>query len=149
MVVFFSKRLEPFTSMLNKLLFYADFQSFKLSGQSMSGARYRAIERGPVPNNFHSIFDYMANNNSIIIDHMVFPNGYEGEQFLVSAERQFNQDLFSDAELDVLEKVAAHFRDTSTTDIIAYSHREKAWTENEKDKSMISYKDYAFELSGI
>jgi hypothetical protein len=80
---------------------------------------------------------------------MVFPNGYEGEQFLVSAERQFNQDLFSDAELDVLEKVAAHFRDTSTTDIIAYSHREKAWTENEKDKSINSYKDYAFELSGI
>lgn len=32
---------------------------------------------------------------------------------------------------------------------IHYTHKEKAWTENEKDKSMISYKDYAFELSGI
>ncbi len=147
MVVYFSERLSPFTTKLNKLLFYADFVSFKLYCQSMSGARYRAIDRGPVPNNFHSIFDFMANNGSININHVVFPNGNEGEEFRANPNRQFNRELFSDAEIKVLERVSSHFKEISTSDIIEYSHKEKAWIENAKDKKMISYKDYAFELS--
>ena len=147
MVVYFSERLQPFTTKLNKLLFYADFKAFKLTGQSMSGARYRAIDRGPVPNNFHSIFEYMANNGDIVLDHVVFKNGSEGEQFHTVPDRVFNPEIFSDVEIGVLEKIANHFKDISTSDVIEMSHKEKAWLENEKEREMISYKDYAFGLS--
>jgi uncharacterized phage-associated protein len=147
MVLFFSERLTPFTTKLNKLLFFADFLSFKLHGQSISGARYRAIDGGPVPNNFHSIFDFMANHKSIIINHVVFPSGFDGEQFIASPERPFNQELFSPEELGVLGKVADYFKDVSTADIIDVSHKEKAWIENQLDKNLISYQDCAFQLS--
>ena len=44
-------------------------------------------------------------------------------------------------------KVVTVFKDTSTSDIIEISHKEKAWIENEKERKIISYKNYAFDLS--
>lgn len=148
MVVFFSEQVEPYKTKMNKLLFYADFLMFKQSCFSISGVRYNAIDRGPVPNNFQSIFEYLANNNSIDIYTTEFPQGYSGEQFKARKDRPFNADLFSETELAVLEKVSTVFKATSTNDIIELSHLEEAWKKNEKDKSVISY-EYAFELNQI
>lgn len=148
MVVFFSDRLSPFKTKMNKLLFYADFLMFKQSCFSISGVRYKAIDMGPVPNNFQSIFEYLANNDEIEIYNIEFPNGYTGEQFKARKDRMFNADLFTEKELNNLEKVASAFKETSTGDIIELSHLEEAWKKNEKDKGLISY-EYAFELNQL
>ncbi|MDH5642316.1 MAG: Panacea domain-containing protein, partial [Nitrospira sp.] len=34
---------------LNKILFYSDFLAYKVNGQSITGADYFALERGPAP----------------------------------------------------------------------------------------------------
>ena len=47
----------------------------------------------------------------------------------------------------MLDTVVLKFKNVSTKNIIALSHLEKAWIENEKDRKVISYKDYAFDLS--
>ena len=147
MVIFFSAKLQPWKTKLNKLLFYADFLNYKKTGFSMSGARYRAINMGPVPNNFNSTFEYMANKGEIDVWITEFPNGAEGEQFRPNKNRNFRQELFSELELSVLGEVVTVFKDTSTSDIIEISHKEKAWIENEKERKIISYKNYAFDLS--
>lgn len=77
-----------------------------------------------------------------------FPQGYTGEQFKARKDRPFNYKLFSESELEVLEKVATTFKSTSTNDIIEISHIEEARKKNEKDKSIISYEN-AFELCQI
>lgn len=148
MVVFFSEQIEPFKTKMNKLLFYADFLMFKQSCFSISGVRYRAIEMGPVPNNFQSIFEYLTNNDYIDIYYTQFPQGYTGEQFKARKERPFNQELFSETEMAVLNKVAEVFKESTTNNIIETSHLEDAWKENEKEKNIISYK-YAFDLTQI
>lgn len=148
MVVYFSEQVKPFKTKMNKLLFYADFLMFKQSCFSISGVRYKAIDKGPVPHNFQSIFEFLANKDEIDIFTTEFPQGYTGEQFKARKERPFNADLFSKDELEVLEKVATVFKPTSTNDIIELSHLEEAWKKNEKDKSVISY-EYAFELNQI
>lgn len=148
MVVFFSDKLSPFKTKMNKLLFYADFLMFKQSCFSISGVRYKAIDMGPVPNNFQSIFEYLANKDEIDIYTTEFPNGYTGEQFKSRKDRKFNAELFSENELKTLEEVASVFKETSTNDIIQLSHLEEAWKKNEKSKSVISY-EYAFELNQI
>lgn len=145
MVVFFSEKIEPYKTKMNKLLFYADFLMFKQSCFSISGVRYKAIEMGPVPSNFQSIFEYMANNNEIDICTTEFPNGYVGEQFKARHDRGFNAALFSATELETLEKVANAFKSTSTNDIVEISHLEQAWKNNIKERGIISY-EYAFEL---
>ena len=148
MVVFFSEKLSPFKTKMNKLLFYADFLMFKQSCFSISGVRYKAIDMGPVPTNFQSIFEYLANNNYLDIHTTEFPQGYTGEQFMAKKDRSFNANLFTKNELETLEKVADVFKETSTNDIITLSHLEEAWKQNEKNKRVISY-EYAFELNQL
>ncbi len=148
MVVYFSEKVQPYKTKMNKLLFYADFLMFKQSCFSISGVRYKAIDRGPVPNNFQSIFEFLANQNEIDIFSTEFPQGYTGEQFQARKDRPFNANLFSEAELEVLEKVGTVFKSKITNDIIELSHLEEAWKKNNKDKSVISY-EYAFELNQI
>jgi putative zinc finger/helix-turn-helix YgiT family protein len=148
MVVFFSEQIEPFKTKMNKLLFYADFLMFKQSCFSISGVRYRAIDLGPVPNNFQSIFEYLANNQFIDIHYTHFAQGYTGEQFKARKERPFNKELFSESELSVLNKVVAIFKESSTSEIIETSHLEEAWKQNEKERNVISY-TYAFDLTHI
>jgi hypothetical protein len=148
MVVYFSEKIEPFKTKMNKLLFYADFLMFKQTCFSISGVRYKAIDMGPVPNNFQSIFEYLANKDEIDIYTTEFSNGHVGEQFKARKDRPFKVDLFSENELEVLEKVATVFKPTSTNEIIELSHLEEAWKKNEKGKSVISY-EYAFELNQI
>lgn len=146
MVVYFSDKLSPFKTKMNKLLFYADFLMFKQSCFSISGMRYKAIEMGPVPINFQSIFEYLANKDEIDIFTTEFPQGYIGEQFKAKNDRPFRVELFSENELNVLEKVANVFKPTSTNQMIEISHLEEAWKKNEKNKSVISY-EYAFDLN--
>ena len=148
MVVYFSEKLAPFKTKMNKLLFYADFLMFKQSCFSISGMRYKAIDMGPVPNNFQSIFEYLANNDEIDIITTEFPSGYSGEQFKARKDRKFHADLFVESELKTLEKVATAFKDRSTLEMIKISHFEEAWKKNEKYKNVISY-EYAFELVQI
>ena len=147
MTAFFAERLEPYKTKMNKLLFYSDFLSYKNTGFSISGVRYVAINRGPVPNNFQSIFEYQHNSRVVYVQVENFGE-YFGERFLPSHNKSFNAEVFTRAELEVLEQVATHFEKTSTKEIVELSHKEPAWTKNQEEKKMISYR-YAFDLSQI
>ena len=146
MVVFFTEKLQPWKTKLNKLLFYADFSMYQQTGFSISGVQYRAIPMGPVPNNFNNIFEYLANKDEIDIYYTTFQNGGVGEQFQPNSSKSFNKELFTDSELQTLHSVAERFKNTSTNEMIDISHKEKAWIENIADKKLIDYR-YAFELN--
>lgn len=148
MVVYFSAVLSPYKTKLNKLLFYADFSHYKQTGFSISGVRYRAIDMGPVPNNFQSIFEYIQSSNKIEIENVFIDNDITGELFKKQADYTFKQELFSESEMEVLEKVADLFKQTKTREIIEMSHEESAWKETIQTKSLIPY-SYAFELKHI
>ena len=145
MVVFFTEKLQPWKTKLNKLLFYTDFILYQETGFSMSGVQYRAIPMGPVPNNFNSIYEYLANNDKIDIYYTNFANGGTGEQFKPNSGKTFQSDLFTEKELEILNTVAIRFKSASTKEIIDISHKEKAWIDNNIGRKLIDY-NYSFEL---
>ncbi|MBP6611772.1 MAG: DUF4065 domain-containing protein [Paludibacter sp.] len=145
MVLFFSKELKPMKTKLNKLLFYADFSHFKQTGFSISGVSYKAIQMGPVPNNFQSLYEYIANNELIDIVNIPYTDEIIGEQFLPSVGKQFDSSLFSDVEIKILRYVCDKFRNASTQEMINISHQETAWIDNENTKKTIDYV-FAFDL---
>ena len=147
MVVFFTEQLQPWKTQLNKLLFYADFLNYKRTGFSMGGMRYRAIDMGPVPHNYKSIFEHMCNEGYVEVKEKIFGEG-TGEQFKPHGKHKFNAGLFDAHELKALKEVASKFKGIKTADVIDLSHKEKAWKENQKEKKLISYR-YAFELAEI
>lgn len=44
---------------LNKEMYYVDFYSYKKYGRSISGLAYRAIQYGPVPEHYETVYDYV------------------------------------------------------------------------------------------
>lgn len=145
MVVFFAQKMQPYKTKLNKLLFYADFMMFGQSVRSISGLRYRAIELGPVPENYESLFEYIHNRGDVATEKQLFANEHTGERFIPAASRQFNPGLFSEAELSVLERVYECFKNTTAKEMVEISHREKAWTANHQGKATIDY-THGFDL---
>jgi len=148
MIVFFTNTLRPHKTAMNKLLWYADFLYFRLTSFSISGATYMAHNHGPVPLRFNALFDYVLNKNYVDIITEDYGNGYIGERFLPCPSKIFNPDVFNQAEIDVLNRVAEKFKECNATQIRNKSHEEKAWIENEKEKSIIDYR-YSFELKHI
>lgn len=148
MVIYFTQAMQPWKTKMNKLLFYADFLQYKRTGFSISGVRYRAIDRGPVPNNFSSLFEFIANQDIVDIHFTQFEQGV-GEQFKPHGKRTFNSGLFNELELKTLEDVAKKFKSASTNQIVEISHDEKAWIDNfHEGKALISY-EYGFDLKAI
>jgi DNA-binding transcriptional regulator YiaG len=149
MIVFFTERLSPMKTVMNKLLFYADFLFFKKHSFSISGTRYVAIDYGPVPNNFNTIFETVQRNNDVELKGFDFGNGYYGEQFTNVKNRDFNPELFNPQEISVLEAVLDRFKDLNRNEIVDLSHEEDAWIENfNAGKKMIEY-SYSFRLKHI
>ena len=151
MVVFFTMEAQPnlWKTKINKMLFYADFLNFKKEVQSISGCRYRAINMGPVPNNFNSLFDYIAENNHNDITVTSFPNGSIGDQFTPNAKRIFDETKLTKVEIETLKEVVSKFKKAKTPEIIEISHKEEVWKKNfDGGKKLISYID-AFQLVNI
>lgn len=148
MAVFFTEKMTPTSTKMNKLLFYADFLYYKSTGYSISGTRYFAHNHGPVPNKFRTLFDYLADEKLVDLISVQYPNGLIGEKFENSPLKSFNTNLFDDSEIKALEEVASKFKKHSATDIRELSHEEKAWIDNEKEKRLIDY-NYSFDLIHI
>ncbi|MEX0720797.1 MAG: type II TA system antitoxin MqsA family protein [Balneolaceae bacterium] len=147
MIIYFAEALQPFKTKLNKLLFYSDFLNYKKTGFSISGCNYRAIELGPVPNGYDTLFEYFKRNEFFKIDYIEFDNRENiGERFIPNPQKAFDKDLFTNTEIDCLKTISLYFKDASSDDIIDASHKEKAWEQREKKKELIEY-DYAFDLS--
>ncbi len=148
MVLFFSEKITPFKTKLNKLLFYADFLHFRKTCFSISGATYKAIQMGPVPKNFGGLYDYACEHNFIKISLIYFDHGGVGEQFVPNGQKTFAEDLFEDSEKEVLNYIVEKFKDISVKDIIEKSHEESAWKKNVEGYKEISYLE-SFELINV
>lgn len=145
MVKFFSERLRPWKTVLNKLLFYSDFLAYRKNCFSMSGVRYKAIKMGPVPNNYNSIYEFIANKKDIEINNIAFSENIFGYQFNKSTDKEFNPNIFNNSEIEILNLVCKTFTNMSTSEVIEFSHKEKAWLANEGKRNMINY-NYAFDI---
>jgi putative zinc finger/helix-turn-helix YgiT family protein len=129
---------------MNKLLFYADFLHFKRTGQSITGYKYHAIQMGPVPYRYDAIYDLLTHEN--IID-FVFEEIKNNPVDKPVAINSFDEKLFVESELTVLDEVYKRFKNISTEALVELSHKEKGWIEENKKKGIISYQKYGYELN--
>jgi putative zinc finger/helix-turn-helix YgiT family protein len=143
MVKFFAAQCTPFKTKLNKLLFYTDFMAYRDLGTSLSGMRYVALDHGPVPNRFQSVYEWMAEKAWVEIRPEV--NGYSGERIALKHGQTVQLELFSPQEVALLHEIVARFGTMTAAELSSHSHLESAWTENIEGRRMISY-EAAFDL---
>ncbi len=128
----------PYRVRMNKLLFYADFLSYKYRAYSISGLRYAAIDMGPVIDDYKYIFDYLSSNELIVTNFVKVDNDYQ--EFI---NNKVDLSLFTSDERDVLEIVKTKFGSLDTDSLKKISHEEFGWIDNFPSKSIIDYQKYA------
>jgi uncharacterized phage-associated protein len=145
---FFAEHQTLLKTALNKLFFYADFYHFKRFGAGISGLQYRAIQWGPVPSQFDTLFNQAEEKNVINLRYEVWDGDKEMVIIEPSAETSFKKELFTTEELSSLHAVLEKLKNLKTGKLVDISHREPAWKENIEGKRLISY-NYAFDLLAL
>lgn len=130
---------EVFPTKLNKLMFYTDFYHYRKTGQSISGLRYVALNFGPVPDHYATIYDNIPGLEKRMIDAHGMPTA------LITCGDASLPGLLSESEIDSINKVVGQLKSLSVAEIIEASHRENAWTNHSSGHSYIPY-DEAFTL---
>jgi putative zinc finger/helix-turn-helix YgiT family protein len=150
MVKFFAQTVHPFTTALNKLMFYADFGHYKQYGVSISGLKYHAIQRGPVPVNYGSIYNQLFNLHYITVEEIGFED-FVGEKFHHAGDPISLDAItspFNEAEKETLKMVVNKLGKMKTKQLVNLSHDEDGWKDNNESFEQISYQ-YAFDLKAI
>jgi len=136
MVLFFThKSTELLKTKLMKLLNYSDMIFYKENGISISGLKYVHLPFGPVPEHFDMLLDRMSDDHIAHIE-VLYDNRYEKHQ--VVADCDFQRDMLSTEELNVLERIFLKFKDFGAVEISNYSHKEKGYSLTEQGE-VISY----------
>lgn len=130
-----------FVTKMNKLLFYADFLHYRHHGYGITGASYRALQFGPVPEDWGRIYDSLP---GVSMEEFVYPSGQSGIR-LESVERK-EISFLTEQELKTIDHVCQLFSAMNAGEISAVSHLEKAWIDNCANHSEISYQT-AFSLN--
>lgn len=127
---------------LNKELFYTDFYSYKKYGRSISGLAYRAIQYGPVPEHYETVYDHVQ--------------GLTKKNFMASVD--FDYDLLfcdtpdtsalSKEDIDIINHVMSVLVDMKRADVVDLSHKESGWINNKDHHDIIPY-DEAYSLKAF
>lgn len=135
---------ELYKTKLNKLLFYTDFLTYKRIGNSLMGLQYRAIPFGPVPAEYERLFLRLQDEGWLVNEEKATGSGQYYEVYHTNIN--YDGEQFTAHEMEVLNTITTLFKNKKTDQIVELSHEERAWINNEQDRSLINYQQYAFDL---
>lgn len=126
-VLYFAQNISQlWKTKFNKLLFYLDFNFFKEFTVSLTGLKYVRFEHGPVPKDYDGLLWGLEKSGFISIT-PAESGAYSGNLVLPLAE--YDPDVFSKMEINILEQVKEKYGHYSSTEIRDLSHKEKGWLE--------------------
>ena len=129
---------------LLKEMFYVDFLTYNKYMYSLTGLEYIKLPYGPVPDNYEIILKELE-KRGIISYQVNCKNNYE--ECVITSIQKINEDIFTEKEMDIINNVIDKFKDYKVSDIVEYSHKEKAFIET-KYNQKIDY-SYALDLINI
>ena len=109
---------------LNKILFYADFESFATRGESITGEDYIKQPFGPVPCHAEKRISKLEQaGRATLVERKA--HGYR-QKVLIHLD-QPNLDELSGSDVALLDRVIERFRDLPARDVSDLSHRFIGW----------------------
>lgn len=108
---------------LNKVLFFADFESYARFGKSITGADYISLPNGPVPRRLIPIRKQMVQDHEIAIRRVSF---YDKEQHRVIPLRDSNLDIFAARDIAMVDAVVDRYWGKTAREMSDLSH-DRVW----------------------
>jgi transcriptional regulator with XRE-family HTH domain len=122
-------------TVLYKLLYFSDFNYYELYEEHLTGAKYKKLPYGPVPQKLDSIINQMIDANQLQRIKTEF-RGYPQKRYLPLEKADLT--MLKASEKDFIDKVIEQMSDWSATAISDYSHKDLPWEVTEEGKD-ISY----------
>ena len=120
---------------LYKLLYFCDFNYYELYEEHLTGATYRKLPFGPVPQKIDSLIGQMMENGQI---QRVKTEYYGKTQSRYIPLVKADLTRLKASEKEVIDKVIEQMSDWTATTISDYSHKDLPW-EVADDGKAISY----------
>ena len=111
---------------LNKMLYYADFDAYRLLGQPVTGATYRKLQAGPAPKDLIVARDELIDEGRVSLESRPYFNRTQKRLVLQSGVNA-NKEVFTPEEREIINAVIKFFMPMSAREASDYSHREAGW----------------------
>lgn len=122
-------------TVLYKLLYFADFNYYELYEEHLTGAKYRKLPYGPVPQKLDTILNHMIDAGQL----QRFKTDYYGlQQTRYLPLTKANLTELKASEKEVIDRVIEQMSDWSASAISNYSHKDMPWLAS-KEGDEINY----------
>ena len=111
---------------LNKILYYSDFDAYRLLGHPISGATYRKLQAGPAPKQLLAAREELIQEGRLRSESRQYFNRVQ-KRLVPVAGASAMIEMFSSEEREVIDSVIDFLRPMSAREASDYSHREPGW----------------------
>lgn len=122
-------------TVLYKLLYFSDFNYYELYEEHLTGAKYKKLPFGPVPQKLDTIINQMIDTGQL---QRIKTEYYGLQQTRYLPLTKANLTELKASEKDVIDRVIEQMSDWSATAISNYSHKDLPWEVTDEGK-YISY----------
>jgi uncharacterized phage-associated protein len=122
-------------TVLNKLLYFADFNYYELYEEHLTGSKYRKLPFGPVPSQLDTLIQQMIEKEQLQRVKTVY-RGYAQTRFLPLVKADLKE--LKASETEVIDRVIEQMSDWSAAAISQYSHKDIPWIAS-KEGEIINY----------
>ena len=122
-------------TVLNKLLYFCDFNYYEIYEEHLTGARYKKMPYGPVPQPLNGIINQMIAEKQIQRIKTQY-HDFTQTRYLPLVKPDLTQ--LSAAEKTVIDDVVRQMSDWNANQISEYSHKDKPWRATD-DGDYIAY----------
>lgn len=126
-------------TVLYKLLYFVDFNYYELYKESVTGATYRKLSFGPVPQKLDTIIAQMIDKKILQRIKTEF-HGYPQTRYIPLQKPDLTQ--LRASEMEVIDKVIDQMSDWSAAALSNYSHKDVPWLATKVGEEI----DYALAL---
>jgi transcriptional regulator with XRE-family HTH domain len=122
-------------TVLYKLLYFSDFNYYELYEEHLTGAKYRKLPYGPVPQKFDTIIGQMIEKGQLQRVKTEY-HGYPQIRYLPLEKADLKE--FRASEKEIIDRVIEQMSDWSAAAISNYSHKDMPWLAS-KEGEEINY----------
>jgi transcriptional regulator with XRE-family HTH domain len=134
-------------TVLYKLLYFADFNYYELYEEHLTGAKYRKLPYGPVPQKLDTIVGQMMEKNQVQRIKTDY-HGYPQTRYIPLVKTDLT--LLKASEKEIIDKVIEQYSDWSASAISAYSHKDMPWLASKEgeeiDYELAFYREAPFSV---
>lgn len=122
-------------TVLYKLLYFSDFNYYELYEEHLTGAKYRKLPFGPVPQKLDSIINQMIDKGQLQRVKTDY-HGYPQTRYLPLEKADLTE--LRASEKEIIDRVIEQMSDWSAAAISNYSHKDMPWLAS-KEGEEINY----------